>query len=134
MGKKAGWEPRSMSAAVIRYLVSDLERAISFYTDHLDFRLEQRAGPIAVVSRGELHLLLSGPESSGARPLPSGQRQEPGGSNRIVLYVDDLAVLVDGLRAANATFRNDVLVGPGGSQVQIADPDGNPIEIHQPPE
>jgi catechol 2,3-dioxygenase-like lactoylglutathione lyase family enzyme len=111
----------------------DLDRAIAFYTTQLGLELNQKAGPIAVVSRGALHLLLSGPESSGSRPLAGGQRQEPGGSNRIVLYVEDLAAEVDRLRGADVTFRTDVQVGPGGKQVQITDPDGNPIELHEAP-
>ncbi|HEY0582771.1 MAG TPA: VOC family protein, partial [Chloroflexota bacterium] len=78
----------------MRYQIADLDRGIEFYTSQLGFRLEQRAGPIAVVARGALHLLLSGPESSGSRPLADGQSQRPGGWNRIVLYVDDLAVEV----------------------------------------
>jgi glyoxylase I family protein len=117
----------------VRYQVVDLDRATAFYTSQLGFQLDQRAGPIAVVSRGALHLLLSGPDSSGSRPMEGGQRQEPGGWNRIVLYVDDLAAEVDRLRGAGVAFRNDVKVGPGGKQVQINDPDGNPIELHEAP-
>jgi glyoxylase I family protein len=127
------WRPTSTGDAVVRYQVVDLDRAIAFYSGQLGFRLDQKAGPIAVVSRGALHLLLSGPDSSGSRPLAGGQRQEPGGSNRIVLYVDDLASEVDRLRGADVNFRNDVMAGPGGKQVQIADPDGNPIELHEAP-
>jgi catechol 2,3-dioxygenase-like lactoylglutathione lyase family enzyme len=119
--------------AIVRYQSTDLERAIAFYTTQLGFRLDQHNGPVATVSRGALHVLLSGPGSSGSRPMPDGRRQEPGGWNRIVLYVDDLAALVTRLRAAGGTFRNDVESGPGGKQIQIEDPDGNPIEIHEPP-
>jgi glyoxylase I family protein len=119
--------------AVVRYQTTDLDRATAFYTTQLGFELEQRRGPIAIVVRGALHLLLSGPESSGSRPMPDGQRQEPGGWNRIVLYVDDLDALVTRLRGVGTTFRNDVEVGPGGKQIQILDPDGNPIEIHEAP-
>ena len=119
--------------AVVRYQTSDVDRAVSFYTAHLGFRLAQRSGPIATVSRGALHLLLSGPGSSGSRAMHDGRRQEPGGWNRIVLYVDDLAPLVGKLRSAGTRFRNDVEAGPGGKQIQIEDPDGNPIEIHEPP-
>jgi glyoxylase I family protein len=120
--------------AVVRYQIRDVDRAIAFYTTQLGFRLDQRNGPVfATVSRGALHLLLSGPGSSGSRPMPDGRPQEPGGWNRIVLYVDDLAALVTRLRAAGAAFRNEVEVGPGGKQIQIEDPDGNPIEIHEPP-
>jgi glyoxylase I family protein len=117
----------------VRYQIADLDRAIDFYTSQLGFGLQRRAGPIAVVSRGALNLLLSGPESSGSRPMADGQSQEPGGWNRIVLYVDDLEAVAGRLRSAGVTFRNDVKVGPGGKQVQIADPDGNPIELHEAP-
>jgi glyoxylase I family protein len=127
------WRPTGTGDAIVRYQVVDLDRATAFYTSQLGFQLDQRAGPIAVVSRGALHLLLSGPDSSGSRPMEGGQRQEPGGWNRIVLYVDDLAAEVDRLRGAGVAFRNDVKVGPGGKQVQINDPDGNPIELHEAP-
>ncbi|WP_394840838.1 VOC family protein [Pendulispora brunnea] len=121
-------------AAVIRYQVRDVERAIAFYTEHLGFESKQRFGPVfATVSRGDLHLLLSGPDSSGSRPMPDGRRQEPGGWNRIVLYVDDLDVTVAALRSAGTAFRNQVEVGPGGRQIQVEDPDGNPIELHEAP-
>jgi catechol 2,3-dioxygenase-like lactoylglutathione lyase family enzyme len=105
---------------------------IDFYTSRLGFRLEQRAGPVAIVSRGALHLLLSGPDSSGSRPT-DGLAQEPGGRNRIVLYTDDLEAEIVRLRTAGVTFRDDVRVGPGGKQVEITDPDGNPIELHEAP-
>jgi glyoxylase I family protein len=127
------WRPTSTDDAVVRYQIADLDRGIEFYTSQLGFRLEQRAGPIAVVSRGALHLILSGPESSGSRPLADGQSQQPGGWNRIVLYVDDIAAEVEPLRSAGVTFVNDIKVGPGGTQVQITDPDGNSIELHEAP-
>jgi glyoxylase I family protein len=127
------WRPASTGDAVVRYQIADLDRGIEFYTSQLGFRLEQRAGPIAVVSRGALHLILSGQASSGAQPLADGQMQEPGGWNRIVLYVDDIAVEVDRLRGAGVTLLNDIKVGPGGKQVQITDPDGNSIELHEAP-
>lgn len=121
-------------AAVVRYQVQDMERAIAFYTQHLGFEVTQRSGPVfATVSRGDLHLLLSGPGSSGSRAMPDGQRQEPGGWNRIVLYVDDLDTTIDALRAAETEFRNEVEEGPGGKQIQVQDPDGNPIELHEAP-
>ncbi|HEY5938951.1 MAG TPA: VOC family protein [Kofleriaceae bacterium] len=122
------------ATAVVRYLVTDVERAVGFYTGQLGFEVAARPGPaLAIVARGELRLLLGGPESSGARPMPDGRRQSPGGWNRIVLYVDDLAGIVKRLRANRVTFRNEVESGPGGTQIQIEDPDGNPIELHQPP-
>jgi catechol 2,3-dioxygenase-like lactoylglutathione lyase family enzyme len=126
------WQPTDADA-VVRYQITDLDRAIEFYTTQLGFELVQRAGPVAIVSQKALHLLLSGPESSGSRSMPDGRRQEPGGWNRIVLYVDDLEELAGRLRGVGTTFRNDVEVGPGGSQIQILDPDGNPIEIHEAP-
>jgi catechol 2,3-dioxygenase-like lactoylglutathione lyase family enzyme len=119
--------------AIARYQVADLDRATAFYTEALDFRLVQRAGPVAAVARGALHLLLSGPASSGARPMPDGSRQTPGGWNRIVLYVDDLDASIAVLERTNACFRNSVESGPGGRQILLDDPDGNPIELHEAP-
>jgi catechol 2,3-dioxygenase-like lactoylglutathione lyase family enzyme len=123
------------NAAVVRYQVSDVDRALTFYTQHLGFSVVQRfGGMLAILARGHLHLILSGPESSGARPMPDGRKQEPGGWNRIVLYVDDLDATTASLRTARTRFRNEVEVGPGGKQIQIDDPDGNPIELHEAPE
>jgi glyoxylase I family protein len=127
------WRPTNTDDAVVRYLTTDLDRGIDFYTSQLGFRLEQRAGPIAVVSRGALHVILSGPESSGARALADGQSQQPGGWNRIVLYVDDIEAEVSRLRGAGVTLRNDIMIGPGGKQIQLTDPDGNAIELHEAP-
>jgi len=125
---------RRDGVAVVRYQVADLDRAITFYVERLAFQLEHRAGgAFAEVSRGVLRLLLSGPGSSGSRPLPDGRRQEPGGWNRIVLFVDRLAPEIEALRAAGVRFRNEVESGPGGKQIQIEDADGNPIELHEPP-
>jgi catechol 2,3-dioxygenase-like lactoylglutathione lyase family enzyme len=119
--------------AVVRYQVVDMERAIAFYTERLGFRRVHQAGPVAIVARGDLHLLLSDPASSGSRPMPDGRKQEPGGWNRIVLYVDDLDAIVAALKKAGGGFRNEVEVGPGGKQIQVEDPDGNPIELHEAP-
>src|SRR6266498_3113490 len=95
------------NAAVVRYQIQDVERAIAFYTQRLGFTVTQRSGPVfATVSRGDLHLLLSGPGSSGARAMPDGRQQEPGGWNRIVLYVDGIDATIAALRAAGARFRN----------------------------
>ena len=127
------WRPTGTDAAVVRYQITDLDRGIEFYTGQLGFGLELRAGPIAVVSRGALHLILSAPASSGAQPLAEGQNQQPGGGNRIVLYVDDITAEVDRLRDAGVRFLNDIREGPGGKQIQIADPDGNSIELHEAP-
>jgi catechol 2,3-dioxygenase-like lactoylglutathione lyase family enzyme len=117
----------------VRYQIADLDRAIDFYTGQLGFRLEQRAGPVAIVARGALHLILSAPESSGSQPMADGESQQPGGWNRIVLYVDDLESTVGRLTGGGVLFRNDIKVGPGGKQVQFTDPDGNSIELHEAP-
>ena len=120
------------TTAVVRYQILDVNRAVAFYTGQLGFTLEQQAGTVfAMVSRGQLHLLLGGPGSSGSRPMPDGRQQEPGGWNRIVLYVEDLDAKIAALKSAGVRFRNDVEAGPGGKQIQIEDPDGNPIELHQ---
>lgn len=123
----------SPDAAIVRYQVQDLDRAVAFYTEHLGFTTTQRSGPIAVVTRGDLHLLFSGPGSSGSRPMPDGTAQQPGGWNRIVLYVDDLDAMVAALQRAAISLRNDIEVGPGGKQILVDDPDGNPIELHEAP-
>ena len=114
-------------------MVDDVEAAIAFYTTHFDFELLTNQAPaFADVQRGNLRLLLSGPSSSAARPMPDGRKPEPGGWNRIHLLVDDLATEVERLRAAGLGFRNEIVKGPGGSQVLIDDPAGNPIELFQP--
>jgi glyoxylase I family protein len=118
--------------AAVRYQIRDVDRAIKFYTEVLDFKLERQSGTaFAMVSRGALELVLSGPGSSGARPMPDGRRQEPGGWNRIIMYVPDLDARMETLKAAGVPFRNTVEAGPGGKQIQIEDPDGNPIELHE---
>jgi len=118
--------------AAVRYQIKDVDRAIKFYTEVLGFKLEQKTGTaFAMVSRGPLQLVLSGPGSSGARPMPDGRRQEPGGWNRIIMYVPDLNAQIEKIKTAGAHFRNTVEVGPGGKQIQIEDPDGNPIELHE---
>src|SRR5262245_35051851 len=121
------------SGAVVRYQVRDLDRAVAFYTQHLGFGITRRSGPVAIVSRGDLHLLFSGPGSSGSRPMPDGRAQEPGGWNRIVLYVENLDSTIASLVASGARFRNEVEVGPGGKQIMVDDPDGNPVELHEAP-
>jgi catechol 2,3-dioxygenase-like lactoylglutathione lyase family enzyme len=119
--------------AVVRYLVDDVEAAIAFYTTHLGFAVERRMGaPFAVVSRGDLTLWLAGPQSSAARAMPDGRKPEPGGWNRLVIEVSDLAALVADLRQAGARFRNEILSGVGGKQILVEDPAGNPIELFQP--
>jgi catechol 2,3-dioxygenase-like lactoylglutathione lyase family enzyme len=125
--------PAPDAPATVRYQVASVDRAITFYTEQLGFGLEQKTGPFAAVRRGSLRLILSGPGTSGARPMPDGRRQEPGGWNRFLLYVDDLASERARLEQQGVTFRNQVEVGPGGSQILIEDPDGNPIELHEAP-
>jgi catechol 2,3-dioxygenase-like lactoylglutathione lyase family enzyme len=121
--------------ASVRYLIDDVERAIDFYTTHLGFTLGRNASPaFAEVLRGPLRLLLSGPTSSGARPLPDGTTPAPGGWNRIHLIVDDISRDVERLRAAGLNFRSDIISGPGGQQVLLQDPSGNLIELFQPAE
>jgi glyoxylase I family protein len=117
----------------VRYQVSDVARAVAFYTGPLGFQLEhQRLPAFANVRLGELPLLLSGPGASGSRPLPGGERQQPGGSNRIVLRVADLPAIIERLKAAGLAFRNEMEAGPGGRQIQLLDPDGNAIELFEP--
>lgn len=118
--------------AKVRYLVKEVDRSIEFYTRYLGFKLEQHAGPaFASVSRGDLTLLLSGPGSSGARPLPDGRQQTPGGWNRLLLDVEDLPSWLSKMKQAGLRFRSDIVTGPGGRQVQLEDPDGNPIELFE---
>lgn len=123
-----------MSAVGVRYMIDDVPAAVKFYTTLLGFTLEQDASPaFAAVSRDGVRLLLSGEGSSGKRPLPDGQRQVPGGWNRIHLQVSHLEAEVERLRSARVHFRtNEIVRGPGGAQVIIEDPSGNPIELFQP--
>ena len=117
----------------VRYQVSDVNRAVAFYTQHLGFKLKHQQLPaFANVSLGYLDLLLSGPGASGSRPMPGGERQQPGGWNRIVLHVTDLPALIEQLSGAELYFRNEMEVGPHGRQIQLEDPDGNPIELFEP--
>jgi glyoxylase I family protein len=117
----------------VRYQVRDVEPSLAFYTKQLDFKLDMRNGPFVQVSRGDLKLILSGPGTSGARDMPDGRKQEPGGWNRILLYADDLKAEIARLKSAGVRFRNEIEAGPGGSQILIEDPDGNPIELHEAP-
>jgi glyoxylase I family protein len=117
----------------VRYQTQDVSRAVEFYTRRLGFTLQHQQLPaFATVSLGDFNLLLSGPGASGSRPMPDGHAQEPGGWNRIVLRVGDIAKTIDALRAAGRRFRNQLESGPGGRQIQVEDPDGNPIEIFEP--
>jgi catechol 2,3-dioxygenase-like lactoylglutathione lyase family enzyme len=116
----------------VRYMIDDVSAAIAFYTTHLGFSVEMESLPaFAAVTRGALRLLLSGPESSGRRPMPDGTKTNPGGWNRIQLSVPDLAREVERLRQAGIHFRNDIISGVGGSQIILDDPAGNPIELFQ---
>ncbi len=117
----------------VRYMVDDVDTAIEFYTKHLGFEVRTSAAPaFADVTRGNLRLLLSGSASSAGRPMPDGTKPGPGGWNRIHLIVADIASEVDRLRDAGVSFRNDVVTGPGGSQILLEDPSGNVVELFQP--
>ena len=117
----------------VRYQVKDVSRSIDFYTRQLGFKLEQKHLPaFGEVSVGDLKLILSGPGASGSRQMPDGNTQEPGGWNRVVLEVTDLEKQIEALKTAGVRFRNEMEVGPGGKQIQIEDPDGNPIELFEP--
>jgi catechol 2,3-dioxygenase-like lactoylglutathione lyase family enzyme len=117
----------------VRYMVDDVAEAVEFYTRHLGFSVISDASPaFADVRREKLRLLISGPKSSAGRPMPDGRQPGPGGWNRIHFVVDDLATEVTRLRGAGLRFRNDVVTGPGGSQILLEDPSGNVIELFQP--
>jgi catechol 2,3-dioxygenase-like lactoylglutathione lyase family enzyme len=117
----------------VRYMVGDVDAAVAWYTQHLGFTLISNAAPaFADVKRGALRLLLSGPASSAGRAMADGERPGPGGWNRIHLIFDDLSAEVARLRAANVKFRNDIVTGPGGSQILLVDPSGNLVELFQP--
>ena len=119
----------------VRYMVDDVAAAVNFYTTHLGFGvLTNQGAAFADVQRGNLRLLLSGHTSSAGRPMPDGRQPGPGGWNRIHLLVDDIDAEVARLRAAGVSFRNDVVSGPGGKQILMDDPSGNPIELFQPAE
>jgi glyoxylase I family protein len=117
----------------VRYQVKDVARSAGFYTQQLGFTVEHQQLPaFASVSMGEARILLSGPGASGSRAMPNGQSQEPGGWNRVVLRVSDLPACIDALKSVGLRFRNEMETGPGGRQIQIEDPDGNPIELFEP--
>jgi catechol 2,3-dioxygenase-like lactoylglutathione lyase family enzyme len=117
----------------VRYMVDDVENAVAFYTTQFGFTLRTSAAPaFADVVRGNLRLLLSGPTSSAGRPMPDGRTPPPGGWNRLHFIVEDIAAEVERLRYAGLTFRNDIVSGPGGQQILLEDPAGNPIELFQP--
>lgn len=117
----------------VRYQVKDVARSVDFYIQHLGFELQHQHLPqFATLSLGGLDLLLSGPGASGSRPLPAGKTQEPGGWNRIVLTAADLPACIAAMKQTGLRFRNEMESGPAGRQVQIEDPDGNPIELFEP--
>jgi catechol 2,3-dioxygenase-like lactoylglutathione lyase family enzyme len=124
-----------MTTVNVRYIVDDADAAIAFYTQLLGFEVELHPAPgFAILSRGNLRLMLSTPTGPGgaAQPMPDGRRPEPGGWNRIQLQVSDLAQVVETLRSAGAHFRNDIVTGRGGKQILLDDPAGNPIELSEP--
>jgi glyoxylase I family protein len=117
----------------VRYQVKDVQRSVAFYTEQLGFNLDQEKMPaFAQVSISGLKLILSGPGASGSRKMPDGRQQEPGGWNRVLLRVNDLPTQIEAMKKAGFRFRNEMEVGPGGKQIQIEDPDGNPIELFEP--
>lgn len=131
--KEVGGNSSETAFHGVRYQVEDVSRAVAFYTRQLGFRLERQQLPqFATVSLGALNLLLSGPGASGSRPMPDGTRQEAGGWNRVVLRVADLPSRIEQLTKAGVRFRNELESGPGGRQIQLLDPDGNPVELFEP--
>ena len=117
----------------IRYQVRDVARSVAFYTGRLGFKLEHQHLPaFASVSLQNVQILLSGPGASGSRPMPDGRQQQPGGWNRVVLRVTDLPACIDALKTLGVQVRNEMESGPGGRQIQVQDPDGNPIELFEP--
>jgi catechol 2,3-dioxygenase-like lactoylglutathione lyase family enzyme len=124
-----------MSSVQIRYIVNDVDAAITFYTKHLDFKVEMHPAPaFAMLSRGDLRLVLSAPNprGGGGQPMPDGTQQAPGGWNRFAIEVDDIAAIVERLRKAGTHFRNEIVTGVGGKQIIVDDPSGNPVELFQP--
>ncbi len=119
--------------ATVRYIVNEVNTTAEFYVKHLGFSLVEQWGPaVAILSKGDLSLWLSGPQASASRPMPDGRVPEPGGWNRLVIEVDDIHTLVGVLKEASVTFRNEIITGPDGSQVLVEDLAGNPIELFQP--
>ena len=126
-------EPTILGFHGIRYQTKDVRRAVDFYTSYLGFKLEHQHFPeFATIALDDVHLMLSGPGASGSRPIPDGRRQEPGGWNRVILRVHDLERAIEVLKKDGVQFRNQVESGPAGRQIQVEDPDGNPIELFEP--
>ena len=134
-GRPQSKEHTDMTTVRVRYMVNELDPAVEFYTKHLGFQVKQQNKPnFAMLSRGNLELVLSTPFGPGgaAKPMPDGRKPQPGGWNRIIINVDDLAAEVAHLRKAQLHFRNDIVSGPGGSEILLDDPSGNPVELFQP--
>jgi catechol 2,3-dioxygenase-like lactoylglutathione lyase family enzyme len=124
-----------MATVQVRYIVHDVDAAIVFYTQHLEFKLEMHPAPaFAMLSRGDLRLVLSAPNPSGGggQSMPDGTKPAPGGWNRFAIEVGDLSAMVEALKRAGAQFRNDIVTGVGGKQIILEDPSGNPIELFEP--
>jgi len=132
--KSSSANPAAVSGLYgVRYQVKDVDRSIGFYTQKLGFKPGRKHLPaFAQVSVGDFTLTLSGPGASGSRPMPDGQTQEPGGWNRVMLQVADLPAAIEALKKTGARFRNEMEAGPGGKQIQLLDPDGNPRELFEP--
>ena len=118
--------------ATVRYIVSDVQQAVDFYTRTFDFKVEKQFGAIAILKRGDLILWTAGPDASASRPMPDGRKPEPGGWNRFVVEVSDLPATVTKLKAQGMRFRNEIVAGPGGQQILLEDPFGNAVELFQP--
>ena len=119
--------------ATVRYMVKDVDASVAFYTQHLGFAVKQQFGPnMAILTQRDLTLWVAGPNASAGRPMPDGRKPEPGGWNRFVIEVEDLAKTVEQLRKAGTRFRNDIVEGPGGKQILAEDPSGNVIELFEP--
>jgi catechol 2,3-dioxygenase-like lactoylglutathione lyase family enzyme len=128
-------EETQMTTVQVRYIVNDVDAAIDFYTQQLGFKLEMHPAPaFAMLSRRDLRLVLSAPNPAGGggQPMPDGRQQEPGGWNRFAIEVDDLSAMVERLRQAGASFRNEIVTGVGGNQIIVEDPSGNPVELFEP--
>ena len=118
--------------AYVRYIVSDVQKAVDFYSAYLDFKVQQQFPAMAILKRDDLTLWLAGPQASASRPMPDGRKPEPGGWNRFVVETRDLAALVAKLKTAGVRFRNEIVSGPGGQQILVEDPSGNVVELFQP--
>src|SRR5262245_20708976 len=118
--------------AYVRYIVTDVQKAVDFYTSHLDFKVQQQFPAMAILTSGDLTLWLGGLQASASRPMPDGRKPEPGGRNRFVVDTHDLAATVAKLKTAGVRFRNEIVSGPGGKQILVEDPCGNVVELFQP--